>query len=78
MQESVSNGVWRLNRISKGAEDQFWTVVETFSSSQDYPWDSVLSQDYPAAPSNLHADIDDTYLTRTLGSTFYCSYPELD
>ena len=68
--EYLTGGTRTLNRISKGVDDQFWTVVETAVEVYGYPDES---SEYP---EDL-AEIVDSYLTRTLGTTFYCDYPEL-
>ena len=70
--------VWQLTRISKDVDDQFWTVITTSSVSADYPNEAEEFLENPDVQPSLHAQIDDTYLTRTLGATFYCDYPDLD
>jgi len=67
--------VWvqEFNTISKRVDDQFWTVVESEIVSVDFPSMAIETAGDPIEGS----EVVDSYLTRMLGVTFYCDYPEL-
>lgn len=65
----------KINIVSKGVDDQYWTVVETTFGFREYPATDTDDESIFDLPADI--GITNTYLTRSLGITFYCDYPEL-